>query len=178
MHRQLVRLNDDEHAKDEEEMMIQIEQTAEQISMAERRAEAATREAIQWLKCEFMSHKIGESLSGVVSSVTDFGLFVELEEFYVDGLVHITSLGQDYYRFDAERRQLKGESSGQIYKTGQKLKVQVARVDMDQGRIDFSLTDVKNAKFDRRKSSNKSSKKYNGKTKNKGARSNNKKRRK
>ncbi len=178
VHRQLVRLNDDEHAKDEEEMMIQIEQTAEQISMAERRAEAATREAIQWLKCEFMSHKIGESLSGVVSSVTDFGLFVELEEFYVDGLVHITSLGQDYYRFDAERRQLKGESSGQIYKTGQKLKVQVARVDMDQGRIDFSLTDVKNAKFDRRKSSNKISKKYNGKPKNKGARNNNIKKRK
>ena len=178
VHRQLVRLNDDEHAKDEEEMMIQIEQTAEQISMAERRAEAATREAIQWLKCEFMSHKIGESLSGVVSSVTDFGLFVELEEFYVDGLVHITSLGQDYYRFDAERRQLKGESSGQVYKTGQKLKVQVARVDMDQGRIDFSLTDVKNAKFDRRKSSNKSSKKYNGNAKNKGARNNNIKKRK
>ena len=178
VHRQLVRLNDDEHAKDEEEMMIQIEQTAEQISMAERRAEAATREAIQWLKCEFMSHKIGESLSGVVSSVTDFGLFVELEEFYVDGLVHITSLGQDYYRFDAERRQLKGESSGQIYKTGQKLKVQVARVDMDQGRIDFSLTDVKNAKFDRRKSSNKISKKYNGNAKNKGARNNNIKKRK
>ena len=94
-----------------------------------------------------MSHRIGEKLWGVVSSVTDFGLFVELEEFYVDGLVHITSLGQDYYRFDSDRRQLLGESSGRVYKTGQRLEVQVSRVDMEQGRIDFSLTDVINERF-------------------------------
>ena len=93
-----------------------------------------------------MSHKIGENLPGVVSSVTEFGLFVELEEFYIDGLVHITSLGQDYYRYDADRRQLIGESSGRVYRTGQRLEVQVSRVDMDQGRIDFSLPDVINEK--------------------------------
>ena len=94
-----------------------------------------------------MSHKVGEKHAGAVSSVTEFGLFVELQDFYVDGLVHITSLGQDYYRFDADRRQLVGESSGRIYKIGQALEVQVARVDMEQGRIDFSLTDVSNEKF-------------------------------
>ena len=102
---------------------------------------------MQWLKCEFMSHKIGDNLFGVVSSVTEFGVFVELEEFYVDGLVHITSLGQDYYRYEADHRRLVGEHSGKIYQTGDRLEVQVARVDMDQGRIDFSLTEVKNEKF-------------------------------
>jgi len=103
VHRQIRRLLENPDLQDSNEKILQVEKTAEQTSVTERRAEAATREAIQWLKCEFMSHKIGENLFGVVSSVTDFGLFVELEEFYVDGLVHITSLGEDYYRYDSER---------------------------------------------------------------------------
>ena len=147
VHRQIRRLIDSSDSTDDDQKFIQVERTAEQTSTTERRAEAATREAIQWLKCEFMSHKVGEKHAGAVSSVTEFGLFVELQDFYVDGLVHITSLGQDYYRFDADRRQLVGESSGRIYKIGQALEVQVARVDMEQGRIDFSLTDVSNEKF-------------------------------
>lgn len=151
VHRQIKRLLENSDLQDNDEKFLQVEKTAEQASTTERRAEAATREAVQWLKCEFMSHKIGQTLFGVVSSVTEFGLFVELEEFYVDGLVHITSLGQDYYRYDADRRQLVGEHSGRIYKTGQRLEVQVARVDMEQGRIDFALTDVKNEKFSRSK---------------------------
>jgi len=109
-----------------------------------------------------MSHKIGDTLFGVVSSVTEFGVFVELEEFYVDGLVHITSLGQDYYRYEADHRRLVGEQSGKVYQTGDRLEVQVARVDMEQGRIDFSLTDVKNEKFShskRRKTSSHHSRK-------------------
>lgn len=146
VHRQIRRLIDSPEAKDNDEKFIEVERTAEQTSVTERRAESATRESIQWLKCEFMSHKIGEKLPGVISSVTDFGLFVELQEFYVDGLVHITSLGQDYYRFDSERRELVGERSGKTYKIGQALEVQVSRVDMDQGRIDFALTDVVNEK--------------------------------
>ncbi|MBT8114118.1 MAG: S1 RNA-binding domain-containing protein, partial [Arenicella sp.] len=123
------------------------DQTAQQTSMTERRAEAATREAVQWLKCEFMSHRIGEKLWGVVSTVTEFGLFIELEEFYIDGLAHITSLGQDYYVYDNERRQLIGENSGRKYHVGQRLEVQVSRVDIDQGRIDFALAEVVNEKF-------------------------------
>lgn len=147
VHRQIRRLLENPDLQDNEEKFLQVEKTAEQTSTTERRAEAATREAVQWLKCEFMSHKIGDNLFGVVSSVTEFGLFVELEEFYVDGLVHITSLGQDYYRYDTERRKLIGESSGRTYTTGDRLEVQVSRVDMEQGRIDFALTDVKNEKF-------------------------------
>ena len=151
VHRQIRRLIADPEASDDDQSFIRVTQTAEQASMTERRAESATREAVQWLKCEFMSHKVGEKLWGVVSSVTEFGLFVELEEFYVDGLVHITSLGQDYYRYDADNRQLIGETTNKIYRNGQRLEVQVSRVDMDQGRIDFSLTDVLNEKFDKNK---------------------------
>jgi len=151
VHRQIRRLLDNPDLQDTEEKFLQVEKTAEQTSTTERRAEAATREAVQWLKCEFMSHKIGENLFGVVSSVTDFGLFVELEEFYVDGLVHITSLGEDYYRYDSERRKLIGEHSGRTYTTGDRLEVQVSRVDMEQGRIDFALTDVKNERFSKGK---------------------------
>ena len=151
VHRQIRRLIDNPDLQDSDEKFISVDKTAEQTSMTERRAESATREAVQWLKCEFMSHKIGDKLFGLVSSVTEFGLFVELEEFYVDGLVHITSLGQDYYRYDSDHRRLIGEHSGKVYKTGDRLEIQVARVDMEQGRIDFSLTDVKNEKFGRGK---------------------------
>ncbi|MFT5135033.1 MAG: ribonuclease R [Arenicella sp.] len=151
VHRQIRRLIVNPDARDDADTFKRIQQSAEQASMTERRAESATREAVQWLKCEFMSHKIGDKLWGVVSSVTDFGLFVELEEFYVDGLVHITSLGNDYYRFDADKRELVGETSNRTYKIGQRLEVQVSRVDMDQGRIDFSLSDVINEKFDKKK---------------------------
>jgi len=150
VHRQIKRLLSDHQMSDDEGMLAAITQTAEQVSITERRADSATREATQWLKCEFMSHKIGDKLWGTVSSVTEFGLFVELEDIYVDGLVHITSLGQDYYRYDHDRRQLMGENSGRVYKIGQRLLVQVSRVDMEQGRIDFNLADVVNEKFGKR----------------------------
>ena len=165
VHRQIRRLLANPDLQDTDEKFLQVEQTAEHTSTTERRAEAATREAVQWLKCEFMSHKIGEKMFGVVSTVTEFGLFVELEDVYVDGLIHITSLGQDYYRYDHEKRQLVGEHSGQVYKTGQRLEVQIARVDMEQGKIDFALTDVKNEKFSRGKRSPTSKHKSNGNSK-------------
>ena len=147
VHRQIRRLLAKPDLQDSKETLVKLEQAAEQASMTERRAESASREVTQWLKCEFMSHKIAKEFTGVVVSVTDFGLFVELEEFYIDGLVHITALGQDYYRFDADRRRLIGEHSGREYKTGDRLKVQLSRVDMEQGRIDFDLSEVKNERF-------------------------------
>ena len=151
VHRQIRRLLDNPNLQDTDEKFIQVEKTAVQTSSTERRAEKATREAVQWLKCEFMSHKIGDHLFGVISSVTEFGVFVELEKFYIDGLVHITALGEDYYRYEADNRRLVGESSGKTYQAGDRLEVQVARVDMEQGKIDFTLTDVKNEKFNRAK---------------------------
>jgi ribonuclease R len=142
VHRQIKRLLIDRSASDDDQMLVRVSQTAEQTSMTERRADSATRDVIQWLKCEYMSHRIGEKMWGTVTSVTDFGLFVELNDLYIDGLVHITSLGQDYYRFDESKRLLRGEHTNTEYKTGQPLEVQVSRVDMEQGRIDFELVDV------------------------------------
>ncbi len=106
-------------------------------SAHERRAEEATREVEAWLKCEFMEGKVGEVFDGVITGVTNFGVFVQLNEFQIDGLVHVTSLQNDYYRFDAGRMHLEGERSGKRYALGDALTVKVQRVDMDRKRIDF-----------------------------------------
>ncbi len=112
----------------------------EQCSMTERRADEATRDAVEWLKCEFMSDKVGETFDGIVTAVTSFGLFVELREVYVEGLVHVTALHNDYYHFDPVGHRLRGERSGQIYRLGDALRVRVMRVDLDERKIDFELT--------------------------------------
>ena len=108
-------------------------------SMTERRADDATRDVEIWLKCYFMQDKVGESFNGTVSGVTGFGLFVALDEIYVEGLLHITELGNDYFNFDNVRHMLAGERSGKTYRLGDRLRVKVARVDLDAGKIDFVL---------------------------------------
>jgi ribonuclease R len=117
-------------------------QHGEHCSLTERRADEATREVTRWLKAEFMMDKIGEEYEGYISGVTNFGIFVELIEFYVDGLVHITSLGNDYYHFDAAHHRLMGERTRQIYRLGDKVRVRVVRVDLDETKIDFELVGV------------------------------------
>ena len=107
--------------------------------MTERRADDATREAIDWLKCEYMLDKVGEEFSGVISSVTSFGLFVELVDIYVEGLIHISMLRNDYYQFDSIQHALYGERTGKRYRLGDILKVKVVRVDLDQRKIDFII---------------------------------------
>ncbi|MGF1547968.1 MAG: ribonuclease R [Thiotrichales bacterium] len=111
----------------------------EHCSMCERRADDATRDAVEWLKCEFMQDKLGESYTGTVSGVTSFGLFLELDEVFVEGLVHITSLPRDYYQFDPVGHRLTGKHSGRAFRLGDRLRVTVARVDLDERRIDFEL---------------------------------------
>lgn len=113
----------------------------EHCSMTERRADEATREAITWLKCEYMMDKIGEEFPGVISSVTSFGIFVELKDVFVEGLVHISMLPNDYYHFDPLRHEIYGERSGVRYHLGKEVRVKVARVDLDEGQIDFVLVD-------------------------------------
>lgn len=113
-----------------------------QCSMTERRADEATREVTSWLKCEYMVDRVGESYAGVVTSVTGFGLFVELNDIYVEGLVHITALNNDYYHFDAAKHRLSGERTGKSYRLGDTIKVVVARVDLDERKIDFTLDEV------------------------------------
>ena len=108
-------------------------------SAHEKRAEDATREVEAWLKCQFMEEKIGQEYEGVVTGVTNFGVFVQLPETGVDGLVHVTSLHNDYYRFDAGSQSLVGERGGKRYGLGDLLQVTVARVDLETKRIDFHL---------------------------------------
>ncbi len=122
------------------EQMLEL---GEHCSMTERRADEATRDVESWLKCEFMSDKLGETFEGTIASVTQFGLFVRLDDFFVEGLVHVTSLPSDYYHYEAEKHRLKGERTGTTYRLGDGLTVQVARVDMDDRKIDFGLADDK-----------------------------------
>jgi ribonuclease R len=116
-----------------------LQQIGEQCSGTERRADEATRDANDWLKCEFMQDKLGEHYDGTITSVTSFGIFVQLDDIYVDGLVHITALDNDYYHFDPIGHRLHGERTGTVYRLGDRLRVQVAAVNLDERKIDFVL---------------------------------------
>ncbi len=108
-------------------------------SANERRADEASRDVEAWLKCKYMREHLGEEYGGVVSSATSFGIFVTLDAMYVEGLVHITELGGEYFKFDEARQELRGERSGIRYAIGSRVRVQVSRVDLDGRRIDFRL---------------------------------------
>ncbi|MCK4866118.1 MAG: ribonuclease R [Gammaproteobacteria bacterium] len=111
----------------------------EHCSQTERRADEATRDAVDWLKCEFMMDKVGEVFEGTITSATGFGLFVELDKIYVEGLIHVTSLDHDYYHFDAAHHRLVGERTGQVFRLGDHIVVSVAKVNLEDKKIDFDL---------------------------------------
>jgi len=119
-----------------------LPEMARHLSEMERRASDAERELIEWKKVRFMADKVGEVFTGYVTGVQAFGLFVELEQIYVQGLVHVSSMADDYYRFDERGHMLKGENTGKVYRLGDKVEVQVARVDLERRQIDFALVDV------------------------------------
>jgi ribonuclease R len=108
-------------------------------SANERRADEASRDVEAWLKCKYMREHLGEEFGGVVTAATSFGIFVTLDAMYVEGLVHITELGSEYFRFDEARQELRGERSGMRYALGTRVRVQVSRVDLDGRKIDFRL---------------------------------------
>jgi len=108
-------------------------------SFRERRADEATRGAVAWLKCFYMQERVGEEFDGIVSGVVDFGLFVQLDGLQVDGLVHVTALGQDYFARDRSGFRLVGRSSGRVFKLGDRLRVRVVNVSLDDRRVDFEL---------------------------------------
>ena len=108
-------------------------------SANERRADEASRDVEAWLKCKYMREHLGEEYGGVVTSATGFGLFVTLDAMYVEGLVHITELGGEYFRFDEMRQELRGERTGIRYGIGSRVRIQVSRVDLDGRKIDFRL---------------------------------------
>lgn len=113
-------------------------------SMTERRADDASRDVTNWLKCFYMQDKVGEVFDGVISAVTSFGIFVLLNDVYVEGLVHISELGKDYFQFDVARQQLVGGHSKQVYRLADVVKIKVVRVDLDTSKIDFVLADAEN----------------------------------
>jgi len=136
--------------------MPDMEHFGAQCSAAEQRADDATRDVDDWLKCEYMSDSLGQTFDGTVTGVTAFGLFVELDGIYATGLVHVSSLSNDYYHFDAQSRCLRGERSGVVHRLADKLRVKVARVDLDERKIDFDLVEPDRAAPSRGKAKSKS----------------------
>jgi ribonuclease R len=111
-------------------------------SANERRADEASRDVESWLKCYFMRDRLGQEFAGTITGATTFGLFVQLETLYVEGLIHVSELGGDYYQYDEARQELRGERTGIRYRLGDRVHVLVSRVDLDARKIEFSL--VKN----------------------------------
>ena len=136
----------------------------EHTSMCERRADEASRDVTLWLKCEYMKQFIGDTMSGRISSITQFGAFVTLNDVFVDGLIHISELGQDYFEYDETSYSLKGRSSGKVYRLGDEVQVRVAAVDSDTRKVDFvlqsQLTLSKNGKQTAAKASRSANKNY------------------
>ena len=130
----------------------------EQCSMTERRADDATREVDAWLKCEFLKDRIGEEFEGVIAAVTNFGVFVELSDLYIEGLMHVSALPGDYYHFDQAKQRLIGERTRQIFQLGGAVTVRVARVDLDDRKIDLELAGVAPSKRGKSGKSGKSGK--------------------
>jgi ribonuclease R len=113
----------------------------EHCSLSERRADEAVRDVMIWLKCEYLQDRVGEVFDGIISGVTGFGLFIEIQEIYADGLVHVSSLQNDYYHFDASGRRLVGERTRRVYRLGDRVRVRIVRVDLDERKIDLQIDD-------------------------------------
>jgi len=134
-----------------EEFQIELAKLADHTSVTERRADDASRDVVRWLKCQYIQQHIGEEYQGVISGVTRFGFFVELKNLYIDGLIHVTSLTNDYYYFDAARHALVGEKSGVSYQLGDELTVKVAKVNVDERKIDFELSGIDQQKINKKR---------------------------
>ncbi len=115
----------------------ELQGLGEHCSSTERKADEATRDALDWLKCEYMMDKVGELFEGIITSVNSFGVFVELNDIYVDGLVHITALDNDYYHYDPVGHRLTGERTGRVIRLGDPMQIRVAKVNLDDRKIDF-----------------------------------------
>jgi ribonuclease R len=125
-----------------EELDADLPEVARHCSDMERRADDAERELLQWKKVRFMADKVGDEFEGYITGVAAFGLFVQLVEHYVEGLVHVSSMADDYYRYLEKSHSLKGENTGKVYQLGQRARVQVVRVDMDRRQIDLGLVEI------------------------------------
>ncbi|MDG2115028.1 MAG: ribonuclease R [Porticoccaceae bacterium] len=134
-------------------------EVGEHLSVTERRADEATRDVVNWLKCEYLMDHVGEQYAGVVSAVTGFGLFVMLDDLYVEGLIHVTGLPKDYYFHEAAQHRMVGERTGRVFRLGQKLQVKVVRVNLEERKIDFELVDKSASNTDHQSAKRNSNKK-------------------
>jgi ribonuclease R len=130
------------HEDRREELTDDLPEIARHTSERERRADDAERELVQWKKVRFMADKVGDEFEGYITGVTAFGLFIELIEHFVEGLVHVSTMADDYYRFVEKAHILRGESSGRVYRLGDRVKVQVIKVDMERRQIDLGLSEI------------------------------------
>ena len=130
-----------------EHSLTEMDVLGQETSQRERRADEASRDVTAFLKCEFMRDRVGDTFPGVITGVTDFGIFVQLTGLQVDGLVHVANLGRDYFRYEEDRKTLVGERSGERFTLGDQLVVRVARVDPSERKIDFELVERVAASF-------------------------------
>jgi ribonuclease R len=128
-----------------EEQTEELPEVARHTSERERRADEAERELVQWKKVRFMADKVGDEFEGYVTGVTAFGLYIELVEHFVEGLVHVSTMADDYYRFVERAHILRGENKGRIYRLGDRVKVQVIKVDMERRQVDLGLVEILDA---------------------------------
>jgi len=141
VHRAIKHLVDGKKAENFYMTAQQVHEVGLQCSAAERKADEASWDVIDWLKCEFMQEHVDEEYTGIITGVTGFGMFVELEDIFVEGLVHVTALGNDYYKFDAVHHRMIGEHSNRIFRLADKIQIRVVRVNLDDRQIDFELVD-------------------------------------
>ncbi len=163
VHRQIKKILSDKWDKDwrkdkagqkrVEKMEQELSEIAGHCCITERRADDATRDVIMSLKCQYVKQHVGTVFKGVISGVTSFGLFVELQDLYVDGLVHIASMDQDYYVYDSVHHRLTGERTGVVYSIGQEVEVLVVKVNTDEQKIDFKIVTKHRGKAKKSKSS-------------------------
>jgi ribonuclease R len=132
----------EEIAERREDLAEELPEVARHTSEMERRADDAERELLQWKKVKFMADKVGDEFEGYVTGVAAFGLFIELVEHFVEGMVHVSTMADDYYRFVESAHLLRGENTQKVYRLGDKVKVQVIRVNMEQRQIDLGLVDI------------------------------------
>jgi ribonuclease R len=128
-----------------EELEADLPEIARHTSDMERRADEAERELLQWKKVRFMADKVGDEFDGYITGVAAFGVFVQLAEHYVEGLVHVSSMADDYYRFLERSHSLRGENTHKVYQLGDRVRVQVVRVDMERRQIDLGLVEILDA---------------------------------
>jgi ribonuclease R len=142
VHRTLREARHGQRAERQEELREELPEIARHTSERERRADEAERELVQWKKVRFMVDKVGEEFAGYITGVTAFGLFIELIEHFVEGLVHISTMADDYYRFVEKAHILRGENTKKVYRLGDKVNVQVVRVDLERRQIDLGLVEI------------------------------------